>query len=40
MHGLSIILTAGDCIAVPRGVVHSAEVIGNEAVESLDAVKV
>ena len=39
MHGQPIILTAGDCMAAPRGVVHSAEVIGNEAVVSLDAVK-
>ena len=39
MHDQPIILTAGDCMAVPRGVVHSAEVIGNEAVVSLDAVK-
>lgn len=40
MRGQSIILAAGDCLAIPRGVIHSAEVIGNEAVVSLDAVKV
>jgi len=39
MHGQSIILTAGDCLAVPRGAVHSAEVIGTEPVVSLDSVK-
>jgi len=39
MHGETLILTAGDCLAVPRGVVHSAEVVGSEAVVSLDAVK-
>ncbi len=33
------ILEAGDCLTVPRGVVHSAEVVGNEPVISLDAVK-
>ncbi len=33
------ILEAGDCLAVPRGVVHSAEVVGNEPVVSLDATK-
>lgn len=35
----SVILEAGDCLAVPRGAVHSAEVVGVEAVVSLDAVK-
>lgn len=39
LHGQSLALSAGDCLAVPRGVVHSAEVIGSEAVLSLDAVK-
>lgn len=39
MHGQSVILAAGDCLAVPCGVVHSAEVVGNEPVVSLDAVK-
>lgn len=33
------ILEAGDCLAVPKGTVHSAEVIGNESVVSLDATK-
>lgn len=40
MQGESLILTAGDCLVVPRGVVHSAEVVGSEAVVSLDAVRV
>jgi quercetin dioxygenase-like cupin family protein len=39
MHGQSLILTAGDCIVVPRGVMHSAGVIGYEPVVSLDAIK-
>ena len=39
MHGQSVILAAGDCLAVPRGAVHGAEVIGKEPVISLDAVK-
>ncbi len=39
MGGRSYILEAGDCIAVPKGAVHSAEVVGDEAVVSLDAVR-
>lgn len=39
MKGQSVVLEAGDCLAVPRGVVHSAEVVGDEPVVSLDAVK-
>jgi quercetin dioxygenase-like cupin family protein len=39
LSGQSVILNAGDCIAVPRGAVHSAEVVGNASVISLDAVK-
>jgi quercetin dioxygenase-like cupin family protein len=39
MNGQSVILRAGDLLTVPRGVVHSAEVIGDEAVVSLDAVR-
>jgi quercetin dioxygenase-like cupin family protein len=35
----SLILEAGDTLAVPRGMVHSAEVVGDEPVVSLDAVK-
>ncbi len=33
------ILEAGDCLKVPRGTVHSAEVVGDEPVVSLDAVR-
>ena len=35
-----VILGPGDAVRVPRGTVHSAEVIGDETVVSLDAVKV
>jgi quercetin dioxygenase-like cupin family protein len=35
----SVILLTGDTLQVPRGAVHSAEVIGDQAVISLDAVK-
>jgi quercetin dioxygenase-like cupin family protein len=34
----SAVLEAGDCLLVPRGVRHSARVIGAEAVVSLDGV--
>lgn len=36
---LETILEAGDCLAVPKGTVHYAEVVGNETVVSLDATK-
>lgn len=39
MSGQAVILEAGDCLAVPRGTVHSAEVVGEEQVVSLDAVR-
>ena len=39
MNGQSVILEAGDTLVVPRGEVHSAEVVGGEAVVSLDAVR-
>jgi quercetin dioxygenase-like cupin family protein len=35
----SVILGPGDSIEVPRGVRHAAEVVGEESVISLDAVK-
>jgi len=38
--GHRVILGPGDWIAVPRGVRHTADVVGSEAVVSLDAVKV
>lgn len=37
--GREFLLGPGDVIPVPAGTVHSAEVIGNEAVVSLDASK-
>jgi mannose-6-phosphate isomerase-like protein (cupin superfamily) len=40
MGGRSVILEAGDCLPVPRGAMHSAEVIGDEPVVSLDAIRV
>lgn len=39
MEGKSIILKAGDYIYVPMNTIHSAEVIGEESVVSIDAVK-
>lgn len=35
----SVVLEAGDCLYVPKGAVHSAEVVGDEAVVSLDATR-
>jgi mannose-6-phosphate isomerase-like protein (cupin superfamily) len=39
MDGISVVLEAGDCLAVPCGAVHSAEVVGDEPVVSLDATR-
>jgi quercetin dioxygenase-like cupin family protein len=39
MPGQEVILEAGDCLAIPAGVVHSAEVVSNDSVVSLDAVR-
>ncbi len=39
IKGREFILGPGDLIRVPAGAVHSAEVVGEEAVVSLDAVK-
>jgi len=39
MSGQEAVLEAGDCLAVPKGTAHSAEVVGEEAVVSLDATK-
>lgn len=39
LYGQSVILQAGDTLAVPKGVIHSAEVLGEEPVISLDAIK-
>lgn len=40
MGDADVVLEAGDCLAVPRGAVHSAEVVGDDPVVSLDAVRV
>src|SRR5262245_48937223 len=34
-----VVLEAGDLVHVPKGAAHSAEVVGDEPVVSLDAVK-
>ncbi len=39
MNGQAVILEPGDCLAVPRDMPHTAEVIGDEPVVSLDATK-
>ena len=39
MGGQSVILEAGDMLTVPKGSVHSAEVVGNDPVVSLDAIR-
>ena len=38
-EGDEFVLEAGDCLSVPRGTEHSAEVLGDEPVVSLDAVR-
>jgi quercetin dioxygenase-like cupin family protein len=38
-HGAEVVLQAGQWLAVPRGTVHSAEVVGDEPVVSLDATR-
>ena len=40
LHGQALELGAGDCLAVPRGEMHSAEVVGDTAVISLDAIRI
>ena len=40
MGTVDVVLEPGDCLAVPRGAVHSAEVVGVEPVVSLDATRV
>jgi len=39
LQGGSAILEAGDLLAVPKHVPHSAEVVGDEPVVSLDAIR-
>ena len=38
--GHVVVLRAGEWVSVPAGVVHSAAVVGDEPVISLDAIKV
>ena len=40
VEGTEVILEAGDCLAVPKGTLHSAEVVGDKPVVSLDAIPV
>ena len=40
MQGVSVVLGAGDWLEVPKDVVHSAQVLGNESVVSLDAIRI
>ncbi len=39
MGETSVVLGPGDAVEVPRGVEHTAEVVGEQGVVSLDAVK-
>lgn len=39
MEGTSVVLEAGDVLEIPRGTPHAAEVVGDEPVISLDAVR-
>ncbi len=39
MRSRELVLERGDILAVPRGTVHSAEVLGDEPVVSLDGIK-
>jgi mannose-6-phosphate isomerase-like protein (cupin superfamily) len=39
IRGEDVVLEAGDALDVPQGVPHRAEVVGEEPVVSLDAVK-
>lgn len=39
MGNQTVVLAPGDMLAVPRGAVHAAHVVGDETVISLDAVK-
>jgi len=39
MDGQSVELTAGDLLVVPKHALHSAEVVGDEPVVSLDAIR-
>ena len=40
MFGQSVVLGPGEMLFVPKGAVHEAEVVGDEPVVSLDAVRI
>ena len=40
LQGQEIVVEAGDLLVVPKHVMHTAEVVGDEPVVSLDAVRV
>ena len=40
LEGSEVILEAGDALVVPSGTVHSAEVVGDTPVVSLDAIRI
>lgn len=40
LEGTEVILEPGDCLAVPKGTLHSAEVVGDTSVVSLDAIRI
>ena len=40
MRGGEAVLEAGDMVVVPKHVIHAAEVVGDEPVVSLDAVRI
>lgn len=39
LQGRTLVLEAGDCLAIAQGVTHGAEVVGSEPVISLDGVR-
>ncbi len=39
IYGQSVVLGPGDAVVVPRGATHSAEVVGDDVVVSLDAIR-
>ena len=40
MSGTTVILEPGQALHVPKGVLHNAEVVGDQPVVSLDAIKI
>lgn len=39
IYGIDVVLGAGDWVVIPRNTIHSAEVIGDQDVLNIDAVK-